>query len=114
MFIEGAVNKTHLEFMEKAGWEIDWKIEDAEQAKHLKATSGIDVGDEFNFDEDTYVRLYLDTDIESYITPKMIVDNLEKADLPMAVTCDNNKIKELAITALKEWFEKLLKGAGHA
>ena len=102
MYIDGIIDKTHLEFMEKAGWEFTWKIMDKEQAIAYNNSFGDVIDIEMDFTTEAYARFYIDTDIEEYITAEGIVENLPSEDLPLAAVCNNNNIKSEALRLLKE------------
>ena len=73
MYIEGTVGKEYLSYLQKAGWEIDYVIENIEQAKE----KGVEL-DPVTFEGGcVWVRIWIDTGIEEYIAPADICEVLE-------------------------------------
>jgi len=117
MYIEGIVNKEHLELMKKAGYEIDFEIHSKEDAIKLAAPTFVPgvkdltlhgnivrcgTYDEMDFTTDAYVRFYVDMDIEKYITAFDCVECLEPTDLPLLIGAKNRDILEAVENKLKE------------
>lgn len=106
MFIEGSVGKEYLSYLQKAGWEIDYAVENPEQAKG----KGIELNEAAFADGSVWVRIWIDAGIEEYILPADICEVLEsdkKWDVlrQMAESSDSD-LSAPAQETLKEMEEK--------
>lgn len=101
MWIEGLIDNDHLRLMTVSGYEFDWKIEDEPQLECAR-DKGLDVPEEIDFSKESYVRFYLDRDIEQFISAKDLFSFVTDRDLPLLVGLKNPKLAGLLEERLKE------------
>jgi hypothetical protein len=112
MFIEGVIDKEHLELMKLAGYEFEWEIVDEEQWKSLCEKRGKAFGplkpifvnegdDDLDFTTHAYVRYWMDRGIEEHETAFDLVHALEEKDLPLLVGMKNKEIQEAVADRLR-------------
>jgi hypothetical protein len=98
MTVEGLIDKEYVPLIEKAGYIFEWIIEDREQLKCAKE-KGLPVPDEFDESKYSYIRVFIDNDIESFFplrTTRLnrtgLLDNIEVKDLPLLLNSKNEEI----------------------
>lgn len=103
MFIEGWVKKEVYQLMKLAGYEIDYCIGSAREAKKYKFMGGAPWGSKMIWKEDYWVRFYVDQDIEDYL-PNIdaLTDQIPRKDLPLLVGINDPEISQSVAKRLKK------------
>jgi hypothetical protein len=98
MFIEGCVTKGYLQALRAARYDIQLAIESGEEASRL-IQDNCDLPNPADHDYETHpwVRIYIDCNMEEYLTPFEVVDNADKENkLPLLIgNSDQSIIQEV-------------------